>query len=120
MSNQYQPQNTKDALRYLQQLANQYLNAPLTPAIIAYNHQQIQYLRQQVIPVAKNQEHNSQRSQEAQLMAQQLEQWERQRLAGQPGPYKMRHFQLQKPQTIKYQHLRQKSSQPGNYRTQHR
>ena len=46
MSNQYQPRDTKDALRYLEKLANRYLKAPLTPALLAYNQKQINYLRQ--------------------------------------------------------------------------
>ncbi|MCO6542267.1 MAG: hypothetical protein J6573_08215 [Lactobacillus sp.] len=120
MNNQYQPQNTKDALRYLEKLVNQYLNAPLTPEIIAYNQKQINYLRQQVIPVAQQQEHNPQRAQQAALMAQQLAQWQTQKLAGLPTPTKMRHFKLETPHPIKYQHRRGKSAQPGNYRAQYR
>ena len=120
MSNQYQPRDTKDALRYLEKLANRYLKAPLTPDLLAYNQKQINYLRQQVVPIAQYQEHNQQRAQQAKQMAEQLELWQTRRLAGLQVPDKMHHFQLVTTPAIKYHHQKNKTHQPGSYRAQKR
>lgn len=119
MSNSYQPQNTKDALRMIQQLANQYLHAPLTKELLEYNQKQIQYLKQQVIPVAQQQEQNLTRVQQAQTLIQALQFWQQQKLQGKIVTGKIKNYQLTKTSTPKYQHLPGKHHSQPHYRTSH-
>ena len=53
-------------------------------------------------------------------MAEQLELWQTRRLAGLQVPDKMHHFQLVTTPAIKYHHQKNKTKQPGSYRTQKR
>ena len=44
----YQPQNAKDAMRFVQKLFNQYNQAPLTEELVAYHQKLLAYLTNDV------------------------------------------------------------------------
>ncbi|NVY96253.1 hypothetical protein HU830_03550 [Lactobacillus sp. DCY120] len=117
MSPNYQPQDTKDALRYLEKLINQYLNAPLTPELIAYNQKQIKYLEEEIIPYALKVEHQPQRARKAQTMVQALKQWPNKRLSSTSSNLQMRHGQISPHQQTAYQHRAGKHHSQPHYRT---
>lgn len=113
----YQPRDTKDALRHLQTLVNQYYRAPLTADLLAYNQKQITYLQENVIPYAQQVEHNLQRQQEAQLMMQELQRWQVLRLQGHNVAGKMRHFRFQAATVTKYHTPKPKRQSLPHYHT---
>lgn len=49
----YQPQNSKDAMRQIEKLFNQYKNAPLTDALLQYHQKLVTYLQTSVVQAAK-------------------------------------------------------------------
>lgn len=117
MANEYQPQNTKDAMRFIEKLVNQYINAPITRELLLYNQKQINYLRQQVVSEAKNHEHEPQRAKTAEAFAEELEKWQKIRLSGDQIPGKMRHFKLDTTQKATFKKERGKNQTTTNYRT---
>ncbi|WP_369404635.1 hypothetical protein [Secundilactobacillus odoratitofui] len=49
----YQPQNAKDALRYIENLFNQYAQAPLTTELVAYHQKLVKQLEDDILPTAQ-------------------------------------------------------------------
>lgn len=90
----YQPQNAKDALRYIENLFNQYAQAPLTTELVAYHQKLVKQVKEDVLPTAQAEKPATQ-VENAQQMIQTMESWLRIRLSGQPFAGKMHHFHFE-------------------------
>lgn len=90
----YQPQSPKDALRFIENLFNQYAQAPLTMELVAYHQKLVKQIQEEILPEA---EKNNQTIQvkNAQSMLQTMQSWLRIRMSGQPFAGKMHHFQFE-------------------------
>lgn len=120
-SRYYQPRDSKDAMRYVENLFNQYKDAPLTDELVAYNQKLVYYLKTNVAPEALK-EGQAQREKSALGMAEILTQWLHTRLSGQPFKGKMRGFKMQKNQSTHY-HVdqgRRKNRQPTIRKSMHK
>ncbi|MCD2257254.1 hypothetical protein ACNAN0_08335 [Agrilactobacillus fermenti] len=117
----YQPKDAKDAIRFVSELFNQYKDAPLTDALVAYNQKLINYLENDVAQAAV-QEHNQVRRQRALEMATTLRHWVPTRLEGQYMRGKMHNGRLTKQNNTKYKTLKgQHKNRPAKYgKTMHK
>ncbi|KRM94630.1 hypothetical protein [Loigolactobacillus rennini] len=109
----YQPQNSKDAMRQIEKLFNQYKNAPLTDALLQYHQKLVTYLQTSVVQAAKK-EGQPQRAQTAQTMAAGMTEWLRIRALGKPFTGEMRHFKIMNAK----QHRRVKNRRVKGHRRQ--
>lgn len=114
----YQPQNAKDAMRFVQKLFNQYNQAPLTDELVAYHQKLLQYLTADVT-AAVQKEKNPVQAQKLQLMIEAMQDWLKIRLSGRPYAGKMQHFQfVADQQHTSFKHRTIKGGKrPGNLRT---
>lgn len=87
----YQPTNSKDAMRKIQKLFNQYCQAPLTNELLQYHFKLLNQVKTNVLPVAKS-ENVPERIQAAKNMIATMEKWLTIRLAGKPYQGHMKHF----------------------------
>ncbi|MFD0898356.1 hypothetical protein [Loigolactobacillus binensis] len=92
----YQPQDTKDAMRYVEKLFNQYKDAPLTDELLRYNQKLMTYLTVSVVNEAQ-QNGQPERAKTAQAMAAALAGWVQIKAAGKPFFGEMRHFKIVDP-----------------------
>lgn len=90
----YQPQDAKDALRYIEGLFNQYAQAPLTAELVAYHQKLVKQIQEDVIPTAKKDGQTIQ-VENAKQMLSTMQSWLRIRMSGQPFAGKMRHFKFE-------------------------
>lgn len=110
----YQPQDTKDAMRYVEKLFNQYKDAPLTDELLQYNQKLMTYLTTSVVNEAQ-QEGQPERAQTAQAMAAAMSEWVRTKALGRPFVGEMRHFKIVDPHQhvhIKNRHAKGHKRQP--------
>ncbi|AOO75157.1 hypothetical protein LCW_03330 [Latilactobacillus curvatus] len=89
----YQPQNAKDAMRFVQKLFNQYNQAPLTEELIAYHQKLLAYLTNGVTTEVQKQA-NSEQAEKLTGMIEAMQNWLKIRLSGQPYAGKMQHFKF--------------------------
>ncbi|WP_395320418.1 hypothetical protein [Fructilactobacillus frigidiflavus] len=87
----YQPTNSKDAMRKIQKLFNQYCQAQLTNELLQYHFKLLNQVKTNVLPVAKT-ENVPERIQAAQRIITTMESWLQIRLAGKDYPGHMKHF----------------------------
>jgi len=87
----YQPTNSKDAMRKIQKLFNQYCQAPLTNELLQYHFKLLNQVKTNVLPIAKT-ENVPERIQAAQSIIEIMENWLSLRLAGKDYHGKMQHF----------------------------
>ncbi|GAA3601326.1 hypothetical protein [Secundilactobacillus similis] len=90
----YQPQNAKDALRYIEGLFNQYAQAPLTMELVAYHQKLVKQLQEDILPTAQAAGQKVQ-VENTQQMIQTMQSWLRIRMSGQPFAGKMHHFKFE-------------------------
>lgn len=109
----YQPQDSKDAMRYVEKLFNQYKDAPLTDELLQYNQKLITYLTVSVVNEAQ-QEGQPERAKTAQAMATAMSEWVRIKALGKPFRGEMRHFQIVDPR----QHVHVKSRHAKGHKRQ--
>ncbi|GAF41976.1 hypothetical protein JCM14202_3953 [Agrilactobacillus composti DSM 18527 = JCM 14202] len=120
-SRYYQPKDSKDAMRYVEGLFNQYSDAPLTDAILQYNQKLMRYLQQDVAQEALR-EGQPNRQKTALQMADIMGQWQRARLLGKPFIGKMKGFKIKRNSHTRY-HVdqgRRKNRQPTMRKTMHK
>ncbi|WP_288530719.1 hypothetical protein [uncultured Secundilactobacillus sp.] len=89
----YQPKDAKDALRYIEGLFNQYLQAPLTMELVSYHQKLIKQIQEDVLPTAQKAGQPAQVANANQLVDT-MHDWLRIRMNGQPYAGKVRHFQF--------------------------
>ena len=89
----YQPQNAKDAMRFVQKLFNQYNQAPLTEELIAYHQKLLAYLTNDVTTEVQKQA-NSEQAEKLTGMIEAMQDWLKIRLSGQPYAGTMQHFKF--------------------------
>ncbi|MBW1605244.1 hypothetical protein [Lactobacillus sp. Sy-1] len=94
MNRYYQPQDAKDAMRYIEKLFNSYKDEPLTQPLLEYHQKLITQIATNVIPIAK-QENNPKRVESAQGMETVMQQWIRLKLMGKPFNGRMHHFKFE-------------------------
>lgn len=70
----YQPQNAKDAMRFVQKLFNQYNQAPLTEELIAYHQKLLAYLTNGVTTEVQKQA-NSEQAEKLTGMIEAMQNW---------------------------------------------
>ncbi len=110
----YQPQDTKDAMRYVEKLFNQYKDAPLTDELLRYNQKLMVYLTGSVVNEAQ-QEGHPERAKTAQAMAAAMGEWVRTKALGRPFTGEMRHFKIVDPRQhvhVKNRHAKGHKRQP--------
>ncbi|GAT17852.1 hypothetical protein [Secundilactobacillus silagei] len=90
----YQPQNAKDALRYIEGLFNQYAQAPLTMELVAYHQKLVKQIQEDVLPTAEKEGQPAQVENAKQMLAT-MQSWLRIRMSGQPFAGKMHHFKFE-------------------------
>lgn len=90
----YQPKNAKDALRYIEGLFNQYVQAPLTMELVAYHQKLIKQIQEDILPAAQNAGQTVQ-VENAKQMLLTMQSWLRIRMSGQPFAGKMHHFRFE-------------------------
>lgn len=95
----YQPTNSKDAMRKIQKLFNQYCQAPLTNELLQYHFKLLNQVKTNVLPVAKT-ENVPERIHAAQSIIATMEKWLTLRLAGKPYQGQMKHFRFVANQDI--------------------
>lgn len=95
----YHPKNSKDAMRKIQKLFNQYCQAPLTNELLQYHFKLLNQVKTNVLLVAKN-EDVPERVQAAQSMIEVMEKWLKFRLAGKEYHGKMKHFNFVSDQDV--------------------
>ncbi|MCY9806469.1 hypothetical protein OXT66_02760 [Lentilactobacillus senioris] len=89
----FQPQNSKDAMRQIEKLFNQYKDAPLTSELIAYHRSLVSRLQTDILAAAK-QEHVPERIAANRSMIDIMNRWLTIRLSGQPYNGKMKSFKF--------------------------
>ncbi len=87
----YQPTNSKDAMREIEKLFNQYKDAPLTKELLDYHQNLINRLNSDILAAAKK-ENIPQRIKAIQSMTEVMQHWAQVKLAGKPYEGKMEHF----------------------------
>ncbi|WP_283678936.1 hypothetical protein [Lentilactobacillus sp. Marseille-Q4993] len=87
----YQPSNSKDAMRQIEKLFNQYKDAPLTQELVDYNQNLINRLNDDILTAAK-QEGIPERIASVNSMVTVMQKWVQMRLAGKPFGGRMEHF----------------------------
>lgn len=90
----YQPKNAKDALRYIEGLFNQYVQAPLTMELVAYHQKLVKQIQEDILPTAEKAGQSVQVENANQMLAT-MQSWLRIRMSGQPFAGKMRHFKFE-------------------------
>ena len=113
----YQPQNAKDAMRFVQKLFNQYNQAPLTEELVAYHQKLLAYLTNDVT-VEVQKQGNSEQAAKLNGMIVAMQDWIKIRVSGKPYAGKMQHFKFmpdQQQTTFKQRTI--KGSKPNNLRT---
>ncbi|ANK60658.1 hypothetical protein [Loigolactobacillus backii] len=89
----YQPKDSKDAMRYVENLFNQYKDAPLTDELLRYNQKLVRYLSGNIVDEATREGHPD-RAKAAQQMAAAMDEWVRIKALGKPFTGKMKHFKI--------------------------
>lgn len=89
----YQPQNSKDAMRQIEKLFNQYKDAPLTSELVTYHRSLIDRLQTDILTAAK-QEQIPERVAANQTMVDVMNRWLTIRLSGKPYNGKMKGFKF--------------------------
>ncbi|KRM93246.1 hypothetical protein FC56_GL000911 [Lentilactobacillus senioris DSM 24302 = JCM 17472] len=89
----FQPQNSKDAMRQIEKLFNQYKDAPLTSELITYHRSLMSRLQTDILAAAK-QEGIPDRLAANQSMIDIMNHWLTIRLSGQPYNGKMKSFKF--------------------------
>lgn len=87
----YQPNNSKDAMRQIEKLFNQYKDAPLTQELVDYHQNLITQLDTDIRKAAKN-EGIPERIAAVDSMITAMQKWVSIRLSGQSYNGKMEHF----------------------------
>lgn len=90
----YQPKDAKDALRYIEGLFNQYVQAPLTMELVAYHQKLVKQIQEDILPTAK-QAGQTVQVENAKQMLLTMQSWLRIRMSGQPFAGKMHHFKFE-------------------------
>jgi hypothetical protein len=90
----YQPKNAKDALRYIENLFNQYAQAPLTMELVAYHQKLVKQIQEDILPTAEKAGQTIQVENANQMLAT-MQSWLRIRMSGQPFAGKMHHFKFE-------------------------
>ncbi|WP_155431337.1 hypothetical protein [Secundilactobacillus folii] len=113
----YQPESPKDALRFIENLFNQYAQAPLTADLVAYHQKLVKQIQDNILPTAEKDEQPVQ-VENAKAMIQTMQSWLRIRMSGQPFAGKMHHFRFEadnaKP---KFKRKAVKGRRSGGYRS---
>lgn len=89
----FQPQNSKDAMRQIEKLFNQYKDAPLTSDLVNYHRSLVTRLQTDILAAAK-QEQVPDRIAANQSMVDIMNRWLTIRLSGQPYNGKMKSFKF--------------------------
>lgn len=89
----FQPQNSKEAMRQIEKLFNQYKDAPLTSELISHHQSLLNRLQTDILAAAQ-QENIAQRIAANQSMQDIMQRWLRIRLAGKPYNGKMKKFKF--------------------------
>ena len=116
----YQPQNVKDAMRFVQKLFNQYNQANLTDELIAYHQKLTFYLTDDVLAEVQKSD-NPEQLKKLQVMITVMQDWLKIRLSGKPYAGKMQHFEYiadQEHTSFKHRTIKG-GKRPGNLRTSH-
>ncbi|MEJ1330495.1 hypothetical protein QY895_07220 [Latilactobacillus sakei] len=94
----YQPQNAKDAMRFVQKLFNQYNQAPLTEELVAYHQKLLAYLTNDVtVEVQKqgnSEQGNSEQAAKLNGMIVAMQDWLKIRVSGKPYGWQNATFQI--------------------------
>lgn len=90
----YQPKDAKDALRYIEGLFNQYVQAPLTTELVAYHQKLVNQIQEDILPTAEKAGQTVQ-VENAKQMILTMQSWLRIRMSGQPFAGKMHHFKFE-------------------------
>lgn len=90
----YQPKDAKDALRYIEGLFNQYVQAPLTTELVAYHQKLVKQIQEDILPTAEKAGQTVQ-VENAKQMILTMQSWLRIRMSGQPFAGKMHHFKFE-------------------------
>lgn len=113
----YQPKDAKDALRYIESLFNQYVQAPLTMELIAYHQKLVKQIEDDIIPTAKA-AHQDVQVKNAEQMVDAMHTWLRTRMNGQPYAGRMRHFKFEADNSrTKYKRKVLKGRRSGGHRS---
>lgn len=115
----YQPNNSKDAMRFIEKLFNSYKDAPLTQALLIYHQKLIDQLRNN-IEVEARKEGIPQRIKSAQNMQLIMKDWVQIKMAGKPYNGRMHHFKFQSvtdKTSFKRHNVKLKGN--SNYRSSH-
>lgn len=112
----YQPKDSKDAMRYIERLFNRYKDAPITQALVDYNHNLTASLRDDIATAAVN-EGAPKRRDTALSMANEMDRWARVRAAGQPYHGRLRHFKFEgEAASLRFKANQLKNHQTGSLR----
>jgi hypothetical protein len=90
----YQPNNSKDAMRFIEKLFNSYKDAPLTQELLIYHQKLINQLHNN-IEIEAQKEGIPERIKSAQNMQRIMADWVQIKMAGKPYNGRMHHFKFQ-------------------------
>ncbi|GAK48115.1 hypothetical protein LOSG293_190220 [Secundilactobacillus oryzae JCM 18671] len=113
----YQPQNSKDALRYIEKLFNSYKDAPLTQELLDYHLKLVNQVQTDILSTAKS-ENIPSRVTAATDLAEALQQWQRIRMNGKPYNGRIRHFHYEPENSLpKFKRKVIKSNSTNSHRS---
>ena len=113
----YQPQNSKEAMRYIEKLFNSYKDAPLTDDLLTYHVKLVNQVQTDIMQTAKAENIPARLTAVTDLI-QTMQQWQRIRVSGKPYNGRMHHFQYEPiNQQQKFKHRVIKSNNHSSHRS---